>query len=92
MALVMDRCREARSQPNLTVNASQEACPKVRRQGPTLTICTYRLTGGRRKTPLCWARIGHKQTSCGFSGMDWTRILFYQRLTRGLSLFMKNSG
>lgn len=70
MALIMDRCREARGQPNLTVNASQEECTKVRRQGTTLEIRTYRLTGGRRKTQLFWARIGHQQTSCGFSRMD----------------------
>src|SRR5215813_10449664 len=92
MALIMDRCRQACSQPNLTVNASQEEGPKVRRQGPTLEICADSLTSSRRKTQLFWARIGHKQTSCGFSRRDWTRILFYQRLTRGLFIFMKNSG
>ena len=48
--------------------------------------------GHTRKTQLFWARIGHKQTPCRFYGMDWTRILFYQRLIRGLSVFMKNSG
>jgi hypothetical protein len=41
---------------------------------------------------LFWATIGPKQTSWQLYGMDWTRILFYQRLTRGLSIFMKNSG
>src|SRR5712692_7710020 len=54
----------------------------------------------RYKTPcvkggthsLFWSRMGHKQTSCRLYGMDWTRILFYQRLARGLCFFMKNSG
>ena len=45
-----------------------------------------------RKTQLFWRRMGHKQTSCRLYGMDWTRILFYQRLARGLCFFMKNSG
>jgi hypothetical protein len=92
VALLMDRRCEARGQPNLAVDASQEEGTKVRRQGPTLAIRPDSLTGDRRKTQLFWARIGHKQTSCWFSRMDWTRILFYQRLTRGLSIFMKNSG
>jgi len=33
-----------------------------------------------------------KQTSCGLCGMDVSHLLVYQRLTRGLCLFMKNSG
>jgi hypothetical protein len=92
MTLIMDRRREACGQSNLAVDASQEEDTKVGRQSPTLKIRPESLTGDRRKTQLFWARIGHKQTSCGFYGMDWTRILFYQRLTRGLSIFMKNSG
>jgi hypothetical protein len=92
VALIMDRRREALGQPNLAVDASQEEGTKVRRPGSTLESRPDSLTGDRRKTQLFWARIGHKQTSCGFSRMDWTRILFYQRLTRGLSIFMKNSG
>jgi hypothetical protein len=41
---------------------------------------------------LFWARIEHKQTSCGFYGMDVSHLPFYQRLTRGLSIFVKNPG
>src|SRR5215510_9080831 len=92
MPLIMDRCRQARREPNLSVHPSQEECTKVRRQGPTLEIGTDGLSIDGRKTQLCWARIGHKQTSCGFSGMAVSHLPFYQRLTRGLSVFMKNSG
>jgi hypothetical protein len=41
---------------------------------------------------LFWARIAHKQTSCGFYEMDISHFPFYQRLTRGLCFFVKNSG
>jgi hypothetical protein len=92
MPLIMDSCCKALREPHLAVDPSQEEYAEVRRQGPTLAIRTDGLSDDRRKTPLFWARIGHKQTSCRFDGMDWTRILFYQRLTRGLSVFMKNSG
>jgi len=92
MPLLMDSCCKTRREPNLQVDPSQEECTKVRRQGPTLEIRTESLTGGRRKIQLFWARIDHKQTSCGFSRMDWIRILFYQILTRGLSFFMKHPG
>ena len=92
MALLMDSRRKARGQPNLTVDTSSEERPKVRRQGPTLEICTQGLAGDRGKTQLFWARIEQKQTSCGLYGMDASHILFYQRLTRGLCFFMKNSG
>jgi hypothetical protein len=50
------------------------------------------LPGNRRKAQLLWSRMEHKQTSCKLYGIDWIRILFYQRLTRGLCFFMKNSG
>jgi hypothetical protein len=84
MPLLMDSGRKACREPNLPVDPSQEECTEGRRQGPTLEIRTDGLSDDRRKTQLLWARIGHKQTSCRFYGMDWTRILFYQRLTRGL--------
>jgi hypothetical protein len=76
----------------LTVDTTEQECTKVRRQGSTREICTDRLTGNKRKTELFWARRGQKHTSCGFARRDWTRILFYQRLTRGLSIVMKHSG
>jgi hypothetical protein len=41
---------------------------------------------------LFWARIEHKQTSRSFYGMDSSHLPFYQRLTRGLCFFVKNSG
>jgi hypothetical protein len=92
MALVVDSGREALGQPNLTVNTPEQEGPKVGGQGASLESGPDGLAGDRRKTQLFWATIGHKQTSCRLYGMDWTRILFYQRLTRGLSIFMKNSG
>ena len=92
MPLLMDRCRQARRQPNLPVNSSQEECTEVRRQGHTLKIGTASLSTDRRKTQLLWARIGHKQTSCGLYGMVVSHLPFSQRLTRGLSVFMKNLG
>ena len=88
----MECCREARGQPDLAIDTPQQEGAKVRRQGPTLTISTYRLPGDGRKAQLFWARRGHKQTSCGFYGMAVSRIPFYQRLTRGLCFFMNNSG
>ena len=63
--------------------------PQSRRTRRPLEIRTKGLAGDRRKTPLFWARIEHKQTSCDLYGIDCTRILFYQRLTRGLSFFRK---
>jgi hypothetical protein len=92
MPLIMDSCCKALREPNLAVDPSQEECAEVRRPGPTLEIRTDGLSDDRRKTQLFWARIGHKQTLCRFYGMDWTRSLFYQRLIRGLSVFMKNAG
>src|SRR5215470_8733404 len=92
MPLIMDRCRQACREPNLSVHPAQEECTEVRRQGPAFEIGPDGLATDRRKTQLRWARIGHKQTSCGFSGMVGSHLPFYQRLTRGLSIFMKNSG
>jgi hypothetical protein len=90
--LLMARCRQARREPKLSVYPSQEEGPEVRRQGPTRKIGPDSLSTDRRKTPLLWARIGHKQTSGGFYSMAVSHLPFSQRLTRGLSVFMKNSG
>jgi hypothetical protein len=92
MPLVLHSSGEAFGEANLAVDATQQEGAKIRRQSPTLEIRTESLADDRRKTQLFWARIGHKQTSCGLYEMDWTQILFYQRLTRGLSIFMKNAG
>src|SRR5262249_56143859 len=60
--------------------------------GSAFKIGTEGLPGDRRKTQLFWVRIAHKQTSCGFDGMDVLHLPFYQRLTRGLCFFVKNPG
>jgi hypothetical protein len=92
MPLIMNSCRQARREPHLPVHPAQEECTKVRRQGPTLEIGPASLSTDRRKTQLLWARIEPKQTSCGFYGTDIAHFPFYQRLTRGLCFFVKNSG
>src|SRR5262249_39744890 len=92
MALIVDSRGEACGQPDLAVNAPQQESPKVRRQRSTLEIRAHRVPGDRRKAELFWVRIEHKQTSCGFYGMDSSHFPFYQRLARGLCFFMKNSG
>jgi hypothetical protein len=92
MPLIVDSGGETLSQPDLAVDSPQQEGTKVRRQRPTLEISSHRLPGDRRKAELFWVRIEHKQTSCGFYGMDASHIPFYQRLTRGLCFFMKNSG
>jgi hypothetical protein len=83
---------EALGQPNLAVNPPQQEGTKVRRPRSTFEISPHRVPGDGRKTQLFWTKIGHKQTSCGFSGMVVSHLPFYQRLPRGLSDFMKNSG
>src|SRR5215470_16956899 len=92
MPLIMDRSRQACREPHLPIHPAQEECTEVRRQGPTLEIGPDSLSTDRRKTQLRWARIEHKQTSWSFYGMVVSHLPFYQRLTRGLSIFMKNSG
>src|SRR5215510_8450489 len=92
MALSVDRGGEALGQPNLAVDPSQQEGAKIRRQRATLEICAHRVPGDRRKAALFWARIEHKQTSCGFYEMDSSHLPFYQRLTRGLCFFVKNPG
>src|SRR6266516_6143476 len=92
MSLIMDGGGEALGQPNLTVNTPEQEGPDVSGQGAPLEIGTDGLPGDRRQAQFFCAKIGHKQTSCKLYGKDWTRILFYQRFTRGLSIFMKNSG
>jgi len=73
-----------------------EPTQQARTQNPTRRLPRRNLRGGsdppREETALLWARIEHKQTSCGLCGMDVSHLLCYQRLTRGLCLFMKNSG
>jgi len=83
---------EALRQTHLPIDTTEEESPKVGGQGAPLEIGTDRLPSTGRNTPLFWATIVHKQTACRLYGMDWTRILFYQRLARGLCVFMKNSG
>jgi hypothetical protein len=92
MTLVTHGCRAAFCEANLAVHATQQAGAKGRRQGPCCAISTHGVTSDRRKTALCWARIAQKQTSWGFYGMANSHIPFSQSLTRGLCLFMKNSG
>jgi hypothetical protein len=92
MALIMDGGGEAFGQPHLTVNTPEQEGAKVRGQGAPFKIGSDSVPGNGRKTQLFWATIGHEQTSCGFSGMVVSHLPFYQRLTRGLSIFMKKSG
>src|SRR5215831_15310953 len=92
MPVIMDSGREALGQPDLAVDPPQQERAKVRRQGPTLKISPHRLPSDSTKAQLFWARIEHKQTSCGFYGMDVSHLPFYQRLTRGLCFFVKYSG
>src|SRR5262249_16644834 len=63
---------------------------KIGGQGSAFKIGTEGLPSDRRKTQLFWVRIAHKQTSCGFYGMDVSHLPFYQRLTRGFCFFFKN--
>jgi hypothetical protein len=90
--LVLSSSGKAFGEADLAVDAPQHEGTKVGRQGPACDIGPPGIASDRRKTPWFWATIGQKHTSCRLYGMDWTRILFYQRLTRGLSIFMKNSG
>src|SRR5262245_30754723 len=92
IATIVDRGREAFGQPDRAVDTSQQEGTKIRRQRPTLEISPDRVSGNGRKTQLVWARIAHAQASCGLDGMDVSHLPFYQRLTRGLCCFMKNSG
>jgi hypothetical protein len=88
----MEGVRPARGPPKRAVDPSQHEGPTVRGPGPALTIGTDGLSGGRRQAPWWWRSMAQQQTSCRLYGMEWTRILFYQRLARGLCFFMKNSG
>ena len=92
MSLIMNSGGKALGQPNLTVNTPEQEGPEVGGQGAPLEIGPDGLPSDGRKTQLFWATIGHKQTSCGLYGMVVSHLPFYQRLTRGLSIFMKNSG
>jgi hypothetical protein len=92
MPFIMDGCRKAVGETNLAVDPAQQERAKIRREGSTVEIRTEGLTRHGRKTELLWARIAHKQTSCGLYGMDVSHLPFYQRLPRGLCFFMKNSG
>src|SRR6267142_4424705 len=92
MPLIMDGRRKAFGETNLAIDPAQQERTKIRREGSTVEIGAEGLTRHGRKTALLWARIAQKQTSCGLCGMDVSHLLVYQRLTRGLCLFMKNSG
>jgi hypothetical protein len=80
------------SEANLPVDTTQQEGTKVRRQGSAFKIGPHGIASNGRKAKLFWSRIRHKQTSCGFYGMAALHTPFYQRLTRGLCIFMKNSG
>jgi hypothetical protein len=92
VALVAHGGSQALREADLAVDAPQQERAKVRRQSATLKIGPYRMACEGRKMQLLWCRIGHEQTSCGFYGIGDDRTLFYQRLARGLCVFMKNSG
>ena len=92
MPLRTDRRRKALGQPNLTVTPAEQEGPTVCGEGPTLALCTHGLPADGRKAQVLWRSMAQKQTSGRFYEMDWTRLLFSQRLARGLCLFMKNSG
>ena len=92
MPPVLPSSGKAFGEANLAVDAPQQEGPKVGRQGPTVEIGSYSIASEGKKTSLLWRRIGHKQTSWGFYGMDASHMPCYQRLTRGLCFFMKNSG
>jgi hypothetical protein len=52
----------------------------------------HRVPGDWRKAELFWVRIAQKQPSWGFYGMDGSHLPCYQRLPRGLCVFVKNPG
>jgi hypothetical protein len=76
----------------LAVDSPQSEGATVGRQGPSVDIGPHGRPRKRRKTPVVWSRIPQKQTSCSFYGRETCHTLFYQRLVRGLCLFMNNSG
>ena len=92
MPLVLHSRGKACGEAQLAIKAPEQEGAKVGRQGPAFTIGSDGSASEGRKTSLVWRRIGQKQTSCGFDAMDASPMSFYQRLTRGLSIFMKNSG
>jgi hypothetical protein len=92
MARVMESSGQTRGEADLAINAAQEEDTKVRRQGAALKIGTDSRAGHGRNTPLCWSRIGHRQTFCGPYGRGFAQTLCYQRLGEGLPFFMNNSG
>jgi hypothetical protein len=92
VSFIVDSGSEALRQANLAVDTTEQEGTKVGRQGSALKICTESLPGDGRKTQLFWVRITHKQTSCGFYGMDVSHLPFYQILTRGLCFFVKYPG
>jgi hypothetical protein len=92
MSFVVESGSEAFRQANLAVDTTEQEGTKVGGQGAALTICPEGLSGDGRQTQLFWVRRVHKQTSCGFYGMDVSHLPFYQRLTRGLCFFVKNPG
>jgi hypothetical protein len=91
-SLVLHGSGKAFGETHLAVDATQQEGAKVGGEGPPLKIGPYSIASEGRKTSLFGRRIGHTQTACGFDGMDASSTPFYQRLTRGLCFFMKNSG
>jgi hypothetical protein len=92
MALVAYGGRQAFCEADLPVEATQEQGSKVGRQGPPVKIGPDGVPRNGRKTELFWSRIRYQQTSCGSYGIGRYYTLFYQRLARGLCLFMNNPG
>jgi hypothetical protein len=88
----MESGSEALRQANLPVEPTAQEGTTVGGQGSPLKIGPDGLTTDRRQIPWRWARLGQKQTAGGFSGMVGWHLPCYQRLTRGLSIFVKNSG
>ena len=92
LPLVLHSSGQACGEANLAVATTQQEGAKVGRQGPAFDIRSHGRASDRRKTPLFWRRMSHKQTSWGFYGMVVSHLPFYQRLTRGLCFFVKNPG
>jgi len=91
-ARIPDRRCKTRGQPHLPIHTAEHEGPTVCGQGAPVDIGPEGLPGERRHTALFGATIGHQQTSCRLSGMEGARLLCSQRLTRGLSMFMKYPG
>jgi hypothetical protein len=80
-----------RGQPPLAIHPPQQEGATVRGPSAPLAIRTESLPGDGRKTPVVWATIGQKQTSCSCYGRDGSRRPFSQRRARGLCFFRQVS-